>query len=296
MGNRLVETGFFKEPKGSALQLGKYGFEGDFRGTFKNDEDHAVCAYPMEHYDHFERDLGRRLAPGGLGENLTVEDATESTVRIGDVFTGREVTLQVVGPRTPCKKLNLALDARISGTFLDSTRVGYYLRVLREGALTKGERLARESPHPKNPTVKEFVRDSLVEYWDADRLVEFRNIAGLAEEWIEPLERKILRANSTVGWAGLRSLSIAEREDFSDGTRLKVRCARNRPLPLLEGGKTLGLLYRARAFESPVRFRSRKQPPDKGEYCMGPLGYELTFDRLPSAVAPGEILRFSAPQ
>src|SRR5215472_4246054 len=46
-------------------------------GQVHGGPDQAIYAFPSEYYVAFERELGRPLAPGFVGENLTIRGATE---------------------------------------------------------------------------------------------------------------------------------------------------------------------------------------------------------------------------
>jgi hypothetical protein len=49
--------------------------------------------------------LGRELAPGTFGDNLTLEGIDVSGARIGERWRAGTVELRVAGPRVPCQKL-----------------------------------------------------------------------------------------------------------------------------------------------------------------------------------------------
>jgi len=48
------------------------------------------------------------MGPGGFGENFTVEELTEQTVSIGDIYSIGDAHIQVTGPRYPAPKLSTA--------------------------------------------------------------------------------------------------------------------------------------------------------------------------------------------
>ncbi|MGH2368453.1 MAG: MOSC domain-containing protein, partial [Chloroflexota bacterium] len=104
----------------------------------------------------------RPVAPGFVGENLTVRGATEAAVRIGDVWAWGAAQLQVTGPRTPCYKLGLRLGRQALRRWVRAAGVvGWYLRVLRPGTVpttpTTG-RIVVAACHPAGVTVLEVHR------------------------------------------------------------------------------------------------------------------------------------------
>jgi MOSC domain-containing protein YiiM len=125
------------------LWLGGTNLEGDEQadtrqtplgGQVHGGPDQAVYAFPVEHYAAFEREVGRPLGPGFVGENLTVRGATETDVLIGDTWAWGEALLQVTSPRGPCFKLGLRLGRHALRTWVrEQGLVGWYLRVLRPG-------------------------------------------------------------------------------------------------------------------------------------------------------------------
>ncbi len=145
---RTVVTGIVKEPVQGRVAAGPQGLTGDGQAdlTVHGGVDKAVYAYPLEHYAHWEVELGRDdLAPGRFGENLTVEGLTEDEVMIGDLLRGEDALFEVSQPRMPCFKLGMRMgDPTFLKPFLRSGRVGFYLRVIEPGTVGAGDVLARE--------------------------------------------------------------------------------------------------------------------------------------------------------
>ncbi len=77
-----------------------------------------------------------------FGENLTVSGWSESEILIGDRYKIGSAVVTVTQPRLPCFKLGIRLnDAGFPKRFLDSGRLGMYLRVEEEGVLQCGDTL-----------------------------------------------------------------------------------------------------------------------------------------------------------
>lgn len=64
----------------------------------------ALCVHLMDHY-RFWSARHALLAPGSMGENLTLDGVLENEVCAGDVVQVGTAVLQVSGPRTPCANL-----------------------------------------------------------------------------------------------------------------------------------------------------------------------------------------------
>jgi MOSC domain-containing protein YiiM len=283
LGGALVETGFFKLPaRASHSELCYAGLVGDFRSQARSSPDQALCAYPHEHYAFFETVLGRPLPPGSFGENLTVSFGTEHHVRIGDVLAGDQVRLQVTGPRTPCKKLNRALDARVTGFALETVRLGYYLRVLVPGSMRHGEDLKVVDSDPNSPTIAEFVEGALVEFWQPERLRALLQSSKLTATWAAAVREKLGSAERAQRWAGPRAFRVQGVAQGST-TQLELECAHGLPVPPLEEGEVLSLLFRSRPLEARQRLVSL---PVTDALSAHPsrARYLLRFPALPAEV------------
>lgn len=153
---REIMTGICKQPVTGPLVLRKSGFENDGVGDLKHHggTDKAVCVYSLDHYSYWEDVLQIKLPVAAFGENLAVSDLKEDDICIGDVFELGTALLQVSQPRQPCR----TLAARYGRDDLvklvaDSGRTGFYFRVLKEGIVQKGSRLALKEKDPRGITV-----------------------------------------------------------------------------------------------------------------------------------------------
>lgn len=89
-------------PKG----VGASGLAGDAVCDLRHHggNDQAVYAVAREDLDDWGRELGRPLASGSFGENLTTEGLDVSGARIGERWrVGSEVVLEVTCGRIPCR-------------------------------------------------------------------------------------------------------------------------------------------------------------------------------------------------
>jgi MOSC domain-containing protein YiiM len=113
-----------------------------------------VYAFPTEHYARLEELLRRPLSPGFMGENLTVEGATEAQVCVGETWRWGPALLQVSAPRGPCYKLGIRMGRQAMRTIVrEEGLVGWYLRVLEPGRVpTKGS-IRREEPGKSGVTI-----------------------------------------------------------------------------------------------------------------------------------------------
>lgn len=160
---RSVRTGIYKEPVLFRVRVGRLNVEGDRQADLSvhGGPDKAVYAYDLSGYAHWRASLGRELAFGQFGENLTVDGMPETEVRIGDAYRVGGALLQVSQPRAPCFKLAMKMELpQFPKVFLASGRTGFYLRVLEEGEIGAGDSIELVSRDPGAPTVLETTRET----------------------------------------------------------------------------------------------------------------------------------------
>jgi MOSC domain-containing protein YiiM len=205
---KTVWTGIFKEPIPGRVALRRLNLDGDRQAdlTVHGGVDKAVYAYPVEHYDHWRRALGRELSVfGQFGENFTVSGMPESSTSIGNVYRVGTAVVQVTQPRTPCFKLGIRMgDRRFLRPFLASGRTGFYLRVLEEGEVGAGDDIELVRADPSDLTVAELLR---VAYEDLDDLEGAKRAAAvqaLSAGWREWLGARVAKGGvgATGGPAG----------------------------------------------------------------------------------------------
>ena len=118
-------------------------------------------ATPSRYPPYWEQVLRRSLEPGAFSENLTVRGIDEKTVCIGDVFQVGEALLQVTQPRTPCAKLAGKHDEpQLVKWVADANATGFYMRVLREGTVARGDPFTLVEPHPTRISI--WVVDDII--------------------------------------------------------------------------------------------------------------------------------------
>src|SRR5688572_24256007 len=141
---KRVKTAIFKTPVTGPVTLTPTGFEGDVQADrrYHGGPDKAVCVYPTEHRSDWEALVGQPLPPGAFGENLSTAGVLESEVHVGDVLAAGTATVQVSQPRGPCFKLAARWGKRkLPAQMAKEMRSGFYLRVLRAGAVQAGDEL-----------------------------------------------------------------------------------------------------------------------------------------------------------
>lgn len=147
-------TGIDKQPRDGPVEvrdpgprttgLGS-GLVGDFVGdtAHHGGAEQAVYAFAREDLDDWERRLGRTLANGFFGENLTTREVDVNGARLGERWRiGDTVELVVTGPRIPCSTFRGWVGGRDwLKVFTREARPGAYLRVARPGTIRAADRV-----------------------------------------------------------------------------------------------------------------------------------------------------------
>ncbi|KPI16480.1 MOSC domain containing protein [Actinobacteria bacterium OK074] len=144
-------TGIDKQPVAGPVRVtapgpkgvGASGLAGDAvcHTLHHGGNDQAVYAVAREDLDDWERELGRPLASGSFGENLTTEGLEVSGAEIGERWrVGDTVVLEVTCGRIPCLTFQEHIgERRWVKRFTQKGRPGAYLRVLVEGEIRAGD-------------------------------------------------------------------------------------------------------------------------------------------------------------
>jgi MOSC domain-containing protein YiiM len=146
-------TAIDKQPAGGPVRVAAPGPKGVGRSGLAGDtvcdnrhhggDDQAVYAVAREDLDEWERELGRPLASGGFGENLTTEGLDVSGARIGERWRiGADVVLEVTSGRIPCRTFQGHVgEEKWVKRFTAKGAPGAYLRVIEPGEIRAGDRI-----------------------------------------------------------------------------------------------------------------------------------------------------------
>ncbi|ATL29871.1 MOSC domain-containing protein [Streptomyces formicae] len=144
-------TGIDKQPTDDAVLVtapgvkgvGGSGLAGDEIGNLRHHggHDQAVYVFAREDLDVWQDLLGRPLANGGFGENLTTSGIDVSGARIGERWRiGSGPLLEVSGSRIPCRTFQGHLNEKgWVKRFTQHGVPGAYLRVIEPGEIRAGD-------------------------------------------------------------------------------------------------------------------------------------------------------------
>lgn len=140
---REYRSGIRKQPVATPVAVRRAGVGDDVvcNREHHGGPDQAVYLYRAEDYAWWERRLGRRLAPGVFGENLTIS-GVPADAAVGDRLVAGTAVLELTAPRIPCAVLSAHMrDPDFALAFRKARRPGAYCRVLHPGELGSGDRV-----------------------------------------------------------------------------------------------------------------------------------------------------------
>ena len=194
--HRRVLTSIWKTPVEGRVHVGWLDLDGDQQSDLSvhGGKDKAVYLYPSEHYPYWRDQLpGVDLPPGAFGENLTIDGLLEPDVRIGDRFRIGSAEFVVTQPRLPCFKLGIRLGRDdVLQMFLESGRSGFYVAVVKEGDLTRGDRIERLAQDPHGVTVSDIVSLHIGEKENLELLARVVQVPALPARSKEHYRRRLL--------------------------------------------------------------------------------------------------------
>jgi MOSC domain-containing protein YiiM len=182
-----ITTGIFKEPVDRGVILRTLNLDGDRQAdlTVHGGPDKAVYAYPIEHYEYWNKVFPTIEMPNGMfGENFTTEGLMEGEVRIGDVFRIGLSEVIATQPRMPCYKLGVKFGRMdVLRKFLASGRSGIYFKVSKEGEVRAGDTIEQIGKDTNRITISDIVRLYSSEKEDIESMRRAVKVEALPEGW-----------------------------------------------------------------------------------------------------------------
>lgn len=162
-GKASGRSGIYKLPAEGSVPVTRDGLAGDTVSDTDNHGgvDQAVYVYGAPDYAWWAGALGRELAPGTLGENLTVSGLESARACVGDHLYVGSAVLEATAPRIPCVTLAARMDdPSFVKRFREAERPGLYCRVVREGRVEPGDPVVYEPYEGPEVGLVELFRDS----------------------------------------------------------------------------------------------------------------------------------------
>lgn len=157
-----LSTGIFKTPTRSPLVLETEKVANDsiadrkvHGGLYK-----ACYLFSTEHYAHWKKRYPHLDWNWGMfGENLSVNGMDETEIRIGNIYKIGTALVQISQPREPCFKLGIRFGTQqILKEFIDYGFPGTYVKILKEGQVSSGDKLTLIQLSDNLLTVHQFFK------------------------------------------------------------------------------------------------------------------------------------------
>lgn len=194
---KMEPSGIGKSPVREAM-LTKNGFINDeiAHTEFHGGPERAVCFYPFEHYDFWEKEFNRPLKNPAFGENVSAIGMLERNVYIGDVYKLGGSIIQVSQGRIPCSAISKHNNVEtLLKRVVETCFTGYFFRVLEEG-LVNSESTFELIDRP-NSTVSIFYANNVMfhERNNIGALEELLIINELADAWKDIIKKTLNKMN-----------------------------------------------------------------------------------------------------
>ncbi|MBS4193024.1 MOSC domain-containing protein [Bacillus sp. FJAT-49705] len=134
--NGMTVNSAIRKKRVEEVMLTMEGFIGDgvANREFHGGPDRAVCLYPYEHYEQWEKEFNKPLESPAFGENICVKNMLEKDVYIGDTFSLGKAIVQVTQGRIPCATISKHNDMdQLLRRVVETGFTGYFFRVIEEG-------------------------------------------------------------------------------------------------------------------------------------------------------------------
>ncbi|MFT7245731.1 MAG: MOSC domain-containing protein YiiM [Candidatus Azotimanducaceae bacterium] len=162
VGKRETMTGIFKQPVDHAVEVKLLGITGDkvLDSRHHGGPDQALYLYRAEDYEFWTNQLDRAMPPGMFGENLTIAGLSSPGLNVGDRLRLPNLLLEITAPRIPCGTLAARMgDPGFAKAFVKAERPGFYVRVIKAGTVSAGDRVDLETVDFESVSTVEFYRD-----------------------------------------------------------------------------------------------------------------------------------------
>jgi MOSC domain-containing protein YiiM len=184
--DRMITTAIDKCPQTGRVPVDAEGLVPDEQADRRahGGTEQALYAYATEDYAWWGEQLGRELAPGMFGENLTTAGIDVNAALIGERWRIGEVVVEVSGPRTPCATFAARMgEPGWPRRFGAADRPGAYFRVRELGTVAGGDQITVLERPGHDVSVADCARIYLRDRHEADRLCDLPGLVPWVAAW-----------------------------------------------------------------------------------------------------------------
>src|SRR5438552_6008854 len=194
---RPARSAIWKSPVVGRIAARGVNLAGDDQADRKahGGPDKAVYAYAVEDYRWWEARIGRALAYGEFGENLTTEGIDVNDALVGERWAVGTAVLEVSEPRIPCWRLGVRMnDPVFPRRFTEALRPGPYLRIVVEGDVGAGDEIRFVERPDHGLTVRDVFRIYTRDRGEARRLLTIPRMSESWQRWARDVAQKATAA------------------------------------------------------------------------------------------------------
>jgi MOSC domain-containing protein YiiM len=158
----IETTGIYKMPVNEPVEIKLLGIDGDAICDTKNHGgvDQALYIYGGGDYAWWSNEIGKEIAPGTFGDNLTISELESAQFNVGDILHIGEVVLQITAPRIPCGTFATRMeDPQWVKKFRAAERPGLYCRVIKEGVVKANDAVTVENYAGETISILQMYRE-----------------------------------------------------------------------------------------------------------------------------------------
>jgi MOSC domain-containing protein YiiM len=189
-GGRPARSAIWKSPAAGRVAARGVNLAGDDQADRKahGGPDKAVYAYAAEDARWWEQQIGRPLAAGEFGENLTTEGIEVNDALVGERWQVGSLVLEVSEPRVPCWRLGVRMgDKTFPRRFAAALRPGPYLRIVVEGDVGAGDAIRVVERPDHDLTIRDVLRIYIRDHGEVGRLLAAPRMSESWRRWAEDL-------------------------------------------------------------------------------------------------------------
>jgi len=192
-GGRPAKSAIWKSPVVDRIAARGVNLAGDDQADRKvhGGPDKAIYAYAVEDTRWWERELGRELAYGQFGENLSTEGIEVNDALVGERWEIGTTVLEVSEARIPCWRLAVRMqDKAFPRHFSEALRPGSYLRIVVEGDIGVDDRIGVVDKPNHGVTVRDVFRIYMGDRHEVARLLAVPQLSESWRRWAQELLQK----------------------------------------------------------------------------------------------------------
>jgi len=183
---RLARSAIWKSPVAGRIAARGVNLAGDDQADRKahGGPDKALYAYAVEDARWWEQEIGRALAFGEFGENLTTEGIDVNDALVGERWRIGTLLLEISEPRIPCWRLGVRMnDKMFPRRFTEALRPGAYLRIAVEGDVGAGDEVSVVERPDHDLTIRDVFRIYNRDRAEVERLLAVPQMSEAWKRW-----------------------------------------------------------------------------------------------------------------